>query len=102
MPRSRLKDEADGRLALTMNVCHDWALRSWILSWGPFAHVSAPPQLAAEISADLTAAAGQYAADASSSVPRSSGQRTAGSARSGQSTTARPSSAAPARRATGT
>jgi hypothetical protein len=30
-----------------MNVCHDWALRSWILGWGPFATVVAPAALAA-------------------------------------------------------
>ncbi len=25
-----------------MNVCHDWALRSWILGWGALARVLVP------------------------------------------------------------
>jgi proteasome accessory factor B len=56
----QLRDEQSGGLTLTMNVCHDWALRSWILSWGPFARVLSPASLAAEITAELQAAAGQY------------------------------------------
>jgi hypothetical protein len=43
-----------------MEVCHDWALRSWILSWGPFARVVSPPRLASTIHADLTAAGALY------------------------------------------
>src|SRR5690348_10379040 len=38
----QLRDEDDGRVRLTMDVCHDWALRSWILGWGPFARVVSP------------------------------------------------------------
>jgi predicted DNA-binding transcriptional regulator YafY len=56
-----LREDADGGLVLTMHVCHDWALRSWILSWGPFARVLAPATLAAEVRTDLTAAASRYA-----------------------------------------
>jgi len=56
----QVKDLSDGRLRLTMNVCHDWALRSWILSWGPFARVVAPEMLAGEIHADLDAARERY------------------------------------------
>jgi predicted DNA-binding transcriptional regulator YafY len=44
-----------------MNVCHDWALRSWILSWGRFARVVEPASLAKEVRADLQAADDQYA-----------------------------------------
>jgi hypothetical protein len=43
-----------------MNVCHDWALRSWILSWGPFARVVSPAPLARAIRADLDAAGTHY------------------------------------------
>ena len=50
----------DGRMRLTMNVCHDWALRSWILSWGPFARVVSPAPLARAIRADLDAAGTHY------------------------------------------
>jgi predicted DNA-binding transcriptional regulator YafY len=49
------RDQDDGSLVLTMQVCHDWALRSWILSWGPFARVTAPESLASEVRQDLEA-----------------------------------------------
>ena len=55
-----LRDAADGALTLTMQVCHDWALRSWILSWGPFARVISPATLAAEVREDLNAAKSKY------------------------------------------
>lgn len=54
--------EADkGGIVLTMNVCHDWALRSWILGWGQFAKVLTPAALAKELRKDLEAAARHYA-----------------------------------------
>jgi predicted DNA-binding transcriptional regulator YafY len=59
-PSQQVRDETDGRLLLTMNVCHDWALRSWILGWGPFARVVSPPSLAAAIQSDLESAQAQY------------------------------------------
>jgi len=55
-----VQERGDGGLSLTMHVCHDWALRSWILSWGPFARVVAPDQLAAQVRADLEAATSNY------------------------------------------
>jgi predicted DNA-binding transcriptional regulator YafY len=57
----QISDAEEGGLRLTMNVCHDWALRSWLLSWGPFARVVSPPGLAAEITTDLQSAAARYA-----------------------------------------
>jgi proteasome accessory factor B len=59
-PSQQIRDDADGRLTLTLQVCHDWALRSWILSWGPYARVVAPAALAAEIRADLDTASTHY------------------------------------------
>lgn len=56
----QISDAGEGGLRLTMNVCHDWALRSWILSWGPFARVVSPAGLAGEIKADLQSAAARY------------------------------------------
>jgi predicted DNA-binding transcriptional regulator YafY len=56
----QIREEPDGQLVLTLDVCHDWALRSWILSWGPFARVAAPPALAVEIKRDLEAASKRY------------------------------------------
>ena len=55
-----VRDNGDGRVRLTMDVCHDWALRSWILSWGPFARVLSPARLASAIRADLEAAGTHY------------------------------------------
>jgi predicted DNA-binding transcriptional regulator YafY len=59
-PTQQIRDEADGRVTLRMDVCHDWALRSWILSWGPFARVLAPDALVATVTADLHASAARY------------------------------------------
>jgi proteasome accessory factor B len=55
-----VRDNGDGGVRLTMNVCHDWALRSWILSWGPFARVVSPAPLVKTVQADLEAAGSQY------------------------------------------
>lgn len=56
----QLREAAGGTLVLSMNVCHDWALRSWVLSWGPFARVVAPATLAEELRSDLQAATDRY------------------------------------------
>jgi proteasome accessory factor B len=56
----QLRDGVDGGLVLSMNVCHDWALRSWILSWGPFARVLTPAALAEQLRSDLQAAVDRY------------------------------------------
>ncbi len=58
-PSQDVRENAD-RVRLTMDVCHDWALRSWILSWGPFARVVSPAPLARAIRADLEAAGTHY------------------------------------------
>jgi predicted DNA-binding transcriptional regulator YafY len=60
-PSQELKEIDAGRLRLSMQVCHDWALRSWILGWGPFARVVAPASLANEIQSDLQSASTRYA-----------------------------------------
>ncbi|MEQ1758894.1 MAG: transcriptional regulator [Vicinamibacterales bacterium] len=54
------RDVDDGGLVLTMNVCHDRALRNWILGWGSAAKVLAPAALAREVRRDLEAAARVY------------------------------------------
>jgi predicted DNA-binding transcriptional regulator YafY len=55
-----IRDGDAGSLTLTLHVCHDWPLRSWILSWGPFAHVVSPERLASQVRADLDAAGARY------------------------------------------
>ena len=59
----QLREDADGTLVLAMDVCHDWALRSWILSWGRFARVLTPAALADELRSDLQAASERYVQD---------------------------------------
>ena len=59
----RLREAAGGTLVLSMNVCHDWALRSWILSWGQFARVLAPAALAKALHSDLQTASNRYVQD---------------------------------------
>jgi predicted DNA-binding transcriptional regulator YafY len=59
-PSQQVRDAANGRIVLSLDVCHDWALRNWILGWGPFARVVSPSPLAGEIQADLSAAAARY------------------------------------------
>ncbi len=56
-----LRDDAAGRLLMTLDVCLDRALRSWILSFGPFARVVAPPALAKEIAEQFEEARARYA-----------------------------------------
>jgi predicted DNA-binding transcriptional regulator YafY len=56
------RDAGDGRLLLTLNVCVDQALRSWILSFGPFARVVGPAALARDIAAQIEQAHAKYAA----------------------------------------
>jgi len=50
----------DGRLRLTLQVSIDWALKGWIMSFGPLARVAAPESLARDIQTDFTKAAAQY------------------------------------------
>ena len=45
----QIDEASDGALTLTLNVCNDFALRSWILGFGPLARVISPPELAAQI-----------------------------------------------------
>jgi proteasome accessory factor B len=54
------REREDGTLVMTLRVCHDWALRSWILSWGSFARVVSPATLATDVRADLEAACVRY------------------------------------------
>jgi proteasome accessory factor B len=55
-----LREREDGSVVVALRVCHDWALRSWILGWGPFARVISPAALAADVRADLEAACARY------------------------------------------
>jgi predicted DNA-binding transcriptional regulator YafY len=56
----QIRDEPDGSIVLTLNVCNDFALRSWILGFGPLARVVAPAHLAAQILTELEGARLRY------------------------------------------
>jgi predicted DNA-binding transcriptional regulator YafY len=51
----------DGTLSMTLNVTNDWALKSWILGFGPLARVVSPPALVKEIVQEAERTRMQYA-----------------------------------------
>jgi predicted DNA-binding transcriptional regulator YafY len=59
-PSQQTQEDATGRLTMTLNVCNDWALRSWILGFGPLARVVSPPELASQILDEINRARQQY------------------------------------------
>jgi proteasome accessory factor B len=59
-PSQELREEPDGRVILTLTVSIDWALRSWILGFGPLARVLAPANLAAQIVEEVERTRSQY------------------------------------------
>lgn len=54
------REDADGTLTLTLNVCNDWALSSWVLGFGPLARVVSPPALAAQILEEIERTRSRY------------------------------------------
>ena len=56
-------DRKDGGVVLSLDVCNDWALRSWILSFGPLARVLEPATLAAQIKDEVDRASARYAVE---------------------------------------
>jgi predicted DNA-binding transcriptional regulator YafY len=60
-PSQQVRGAEGGRLSMTLNVCLDRALQSWILSFGPFARVVSPEKLAREIAEQLSEATARYA-----------------------------------------
>jgi predicted DNA-binding transcriptional regulator YafY len=59
-PSQALEERGDGSIRIVLDVCNDWALRSWILGFGPFARVVAPETLTRQIHDDIARAAEQY------------------------------------------
>jgi len=59
-PSQQLRETDAGGVALTLDVCLDRALSSWILSFGPFARVTAPVGLANDIASQFEEARAQY------------------------------------------
>ncbi len=61
-PSQQVEERADGSIEVTLDVCVDRALRSWILGFGAAARATAPPALAAELAREHETAAARYAA----------------------------------------
>jgi predicted DNA-binding transcriptional regulator YafY len=59
-PSQRLHDNGAGGVLMSLDVCLDRALRSWILSFGPFARVIAPEGLARQIAEQFAEATARY------------------------------------------
>lgn len=59
-PSQRVESSDDGSVTMTLRVCLDQSLQSWILSFGPFARVIAPASLARAVAAQLEEASAQY------------------------------------------
>lgn len=55
-----LEDLPDGRIRMTLNVCADAALRTWVLGFGAHARIESPSWLAEEILEQLDAAREAY------------------------------------------
>src|SRR5215510_7480547 len=60
-PSQQLHERADASVVMKLRVCLDQALQSWILSFGPFARVRSPEQLASAIAKQLEDARLRYA-----------------------------------------
>jgi predicted DNA-binding transcriptional regulator YafY len=54
-----------GALRMTLDVCIDRSLQSWILSFGPFVRVLSPPHLASQIATQIEQAGALYRTDIS-------------------------------------
>jgi predicted DNA-binding transcriptional regulator YafY len=59
-PSQRVRDGESGGVAMTLDVCLDRALESWILSFGPFARVVSPESLVHTIATRFNQARAQY------------------------------------------
>jgi predicted DNA-binding transcriptional regulator YafY len=67
----KIRDLPDGSAVLSMKVCADWALQSWVLSFGPLAHVLKPQALAECVLEKIEEARDQYAPHLEFEVPQS-------------------------------
>jgi predicted DNA-binding transcriptional regulator YafY len=59
-PSQDVQEQPDGGVILTLDVTNDFALRAWVLGFGPLARVVSPPALAAQIKSELDQARSQY------------------------------------------
>jgi predicted DNA-binding transcriptional regulator YafY len=62
-PSQTHTDRKDGGVVLSLEVSNDWALRSWVLGFGPLARVIAPASLKAQIKDEIDRASERYAVE---------------------------------------
>jgi predicted DNA-binding transcriptional regulator YafY len=62
-PSQTHTDRKDGGVVLSLEVCNDWALRSWILGFGPLARVVVPASLKGQIKDEIDRARERYAVE---------------------------------------
>jgi predicted DNA-binding transcriptional regulator YafY len=60
-PSQKIEHQGDGSVVIRLNVCVDFALQAWILSFGPLAQVLEPKRLAERVYEQLEEARDQYA-----------------------------------------
>jgi predicted DNA-binding transcriptional regulator YafY len=70
-PSQRLKERPDGSIVMTLEVCDDYALRSWILSFGRAVRVLAPEELVDWMTEELDQAGRQYTSSGRASAQES-------------------------------
>jgi predicted DNA-binding transcriptional regulator YafY len=59
-PSQHIRDCNNGGVVMSLDVCIDRALKSWILSFGPLARIVSPDSLAEDIAGQLETARAQY------------------------------------------
>ena len=65
----KIRELPDGSLVLSLKVCADWALESWVLSFGPLARALKPQKLAERVLEKIQEAYDQYAPHLEFEVP---------------------------------
>jgi predicted DNA-binding transcriptional regulator YafY len=58
----QIRELPDGRLAMSLEVSNDWALRSWLLGFGAGVRVMAPAHVAAALADEFKRGVERYAA----------------------------------------
>lgn len=72
-PSQQLQTGTGGDLLMTLDVCADATLRSWILSFGSCARVIGPAHVVADVASQLAAAQRRYATSAAEPSPAGAG-----------------------------
>ena len=65
-PSQAVQEQPDGSIRMTLDVCVDGALTSWVLGFGPAVRVLAPASLAFDIRESLRQAAARYEVETAS------------------------------------